>query len=328
MNQPVKGYSGAGGGFMGIGPCRYVSDLEKATGKWIQDLFDFFAGTSVEAIDAGMYACGFHGQDTLDMHHAHGAAIFGKRNLRYRLTKCGPQYDSKVIDALLKEKCGDRTMAETVKPLYLTAWDMRRKQLKVFGPKDKDVPVWFAIRCSMAATTFFSTPDGRHGDGGFAANDPLLVGFAGVVMGDDALDTSNGMKLLNMVTSGLNPEGPAVGNDWFILTYLKQIVLKAITTGNSADVEFIRGAIDKWTVDAVTATLRKLVESGAVVIPKGTVEQVLEGNYPRLLNFRVNPPCTDYQLDETQHAADVEAIWAECFKQDKDELLAYLADPQ
>jgi len=302
MNQPVKGYSGAGGGFMGIGPCRYVSDLEKATGKWIQGLFDFFAGTSVEAIDAGMYACGFHGQDTLDMHHEHGAAIFGKRNLRYRLTKCGPQYDSKVIDALLKEKCGDRTMAETVKPLYLTAWDMRRKQLKVFGPKDKDVPVWFAIRCSMAATTFFSTPDGRHGDGGFAANDPLLVGFAGVVM-DDSVDVSHGIKMLNMVTSGLNPEGPPVGNDWFILTYLKQIVLKAITTGNSADVEFIRGAINAFV-------------------------KKMGGGADRLLNFRVNPPCTDYQLDETQHAADVEAIWAECFKQDKDELLAYLADPQ
>jgi len=302
MSRPVRGYTGAGGGFMGIGPCRYVSDLEKASGKWVQDLFDFFAGTSVEAIDAGMYGCGFHGQDTLALHHEHGAAIFGKRNLRYRLTKCGPQYDDAVILALLKEKCGDRTMAETVKPLYLTAWDMRRKQLKVFGPQDKDVPVWFAIRCSMAATTFFSTPDGRHGDGGFAANDPLLVGFAGVVM-DTSVDVSNGIKMLNMVTSGLNPEGPAVGNDWFILTYLKQIVLKAITTGNSADVEYIRQAINAFV-------------------------KKMGGGEDRLLNFRVNPPCTDYQLDETQHAADVEAIWAECFKQDKDELLAYLADPQ
>lgn len=302
MPKPAIGYSGAGGGFMGIGPCRYDHDLEQATGKWMQDLFDFFAGTSAEAIDAGMYGCGYHAQDTLDLYHEYGAAIFGKRNRRYTYLKCGPQYDSTVIDALLKEKCGNRMMSETVKPLYLTAWDMRRKQLKVFGPGDKDVPVWFAIRCSMAATTFFSTPDGRYGDGGFAANDPLLVGFAGVVM-DDSVDVSGGIKMLNMVTSGLNPEGPPVGNDWFILTYLKQIVLKAITTGNSADVEFIRQAINAFV-------------------------KKMGGGENRLQNFRVNPPCTDYQLDETQHAADVEAIWGECFKQDKDELLAYLADPK
>lgn len=295
----ARGMTEAGGGFMGIGPARYVSDTEKATSKWVQDLFDFFAGTSVGSIDTGMYGCGFHGQDVLDLHHESGDAIFGKKNIRYTLTKCGPQYDDSVILALLKEKCKDRTMAETVKPTYLTAWDMRRKQLKVFGPADKDIPVWFAIRCSMAATTYFSTPDGRHGDGGFCANDPLLVGFAGIVM-DDSVEVSGGIKMLNLVTSGMNPEGPAVGNDWFVLTYLRQIILKAITTGNSSDMEFIRKAINKF------------------------VQKLMQDKQDRFRNFRVNPECKDFQLDETIHSREVESLWATQFQQDKAELLPYL----
>ena len=298
MSTPI-GMTQAGGGIMGIGPALYVDSVENAAGKKVLDLFDFFAGTSAGAINTGLYACGFSGAEVLEFHHAHGAKVFGDENWRFKLAKCGPRFDDKKILNLLKRYCGDRTMSQALKPLYLTAWDMRRKQLKVFGPTDKDVPIWYAIRCSMAAPTYFGNMDGRYGDGGMAANDPLLVGFAGAVT-DDSVDIANGLRLLNLVTSGTNPERGPIGNDWFILTQLTATVLPALTSGNSADVEFIRAAIDKFA--------RKTSSRGE----------------PLLRNFRVSPDCPDYDLADVKCVPDVSRRWATQFSADRDTLVPYL----
>lgn len=297
--QPL-GHMQAGGGIMGIGPAKYAANMEVATGKSIQDLFDFFAGTSAGAINCGLYACGFSGAEVLEFHHAHGAKIFADKNWRYRLIKCGPRFDDKAILNLLKKFCGDRKMSETVKPLYITAWDMLTKQLKVFGPGDKDVPVWYAIRCSMAAPTYFGNVDGRYADGGMAANDPVLVGFAGAATNGN-IDTSNGMRLLNLVTSGETPDRTTpIGNDWLITTYLAAVILPALTSGNSADMEFIRYAINKFA------------------------QSVSSRGEPLLQNFRVAPDCPDYDLADTKCAQDVEARWDRQFQLDRDGLVQYL----
>jgi len=295
----IYGQTQAGGGILGIGPARYVSDLEDATGKPVQDLFDFFVGTSAGAINTGLYACGFSGKDVLAFHYAHGKAIFADKNWRYKILKCGPRFSDKKILQLLKAFCKDRKMSETVKPLYITSWDMQAKQLKVFGPEDKDIPVWYAIRCSMAAPTYFGNVDGRYADGGMAANDPLLVGFAGAATNGN-LDSSNGMKLLNLVTSGETPDRGPIGNDWLITTYLSAVILPALTSGNSADMEFIRYAIDKFA-------------------------QTVSGRgEPLLQNFRVAPDCPDYDLADVSCVADVERRWISSFDKDRDNLVKYL----
>ena len=284
---------------MGIGPARYTADLETATGKSVQELSDFFAGTSVGAINTGLYACGFTGKQVLDFHREHGASIFSDKLWKYRLTKCGPRFDDKKIMALLKRYCGNRTMSETEKPLYLTAWDMQRKQLKVFGPQDDEIPVWYAIRCSMAAPTYFGNVDGRYADGGMAANDPLLVGFAGAVM-DSGLDVSQGIKMLNLVTSGTTPSRGPIGNDWLITTYLSAVILPALTSGNSADVEYIREAIDMF------------------------VCKVAKSSAPLLDNWRVAPDCPDYDLADVSCVRDVERRWALRAELDRDHVAKYL----
>ena len=289
----------AGGGVMGIGPARYVADLEDATGLPVQAQAQAFAGTSAGAINTGLYACGFTGKQVLDFHHEHGKSIFADKLWRYRLTKCGPRFDDKRILALLKKFCGDRTMAETTHPLYLTAWDMQRKQLKVFGPQDHDVPVWYAVRCSMAAPTYFGNVDGRYADGGMAANDPLLVGFAGAVM-DSSLDVPNGIKMLNLVTSGTTPPRGPIGNDWLITTYLSAVILPALTSGNSADVEFVRQAIDAFA------------------------RRVSNRPDPLLQNWRVAPDCPDYDLADVSCVADVERRWALRFELDRDSVVPYI----
>lgn len=295
----IIGQTQAGGGIMGVGPARYVAEIEAGSGKRVQDLFDFFSGTSAGAINCGLYACGFSGAEVLEFHHNYGASIFSDKLWRYRILKCGPRFDDKAILTLLKKYCGDRTMSETVKPLYTTAWDMQKKQLKVFGPADKTIPVWYAIRCSMAAPTYFGNVDGRYADGGMAANDPLLVGFSGAVM-DGVLDYSNGMKLLNLVTSGTTPPRGPVGNDWLITTYLTSVILPALTSGNSADVEFIRGAIDKFA----RATSNR--------------------GEPLLQNFRASPDCPDYDLADVSCVKDVEDRWTRWFNTDRDAVIQYL----
>lgn len=290
----------AGGGIFGIGPANYISDLEVASGEPVQNLFDAFACTSVGAVDGGLFGCGFTGGQVRSLYPSLTPAFFGHTNLRFTLTKCGPKYDDAELLRVLKEKCGDRTMAETVRPTYITAWDAVRRQLKVFGPADKTVPVWYAIRASMAAPTYFGILDGVYGDGGLAANDPLLVGFAGMVS-DDSVDYSQGLKFLNLVTSGTTPAGEGVSNRWFITTLLTKMILPAITAGNSSDVEFIRQAIDKWA--------RKLL---------GTDQEKLQ-------NFRVAPLSPDWDLDDTGKAQAIVKIWADQFAIDRSALLKYLS---
>lgn len=293
------GMAQAGGGIMGIGPARYVAEIEETTGRPIQDLVSFFAGTSAGAINTGLYACGFTGEEVLRFHVDYGASIFGDKFWKFRLLKCGPRFNDKRILELLKKYCGSRTMAETMHPLYITAWDMQRRQLKVFGPKDKNVPVWYAIRCSMAAPTYFGNVDGRYADGGMAANDPLLVGFAGATM-DDAVDTSNGLRLLNLVTTGTTPPRGPIGNDWLVTTYLSAVILPALTSGNSSDVEFVARAVDKFS------------------------REVSSRGEPLLQNFRVSPDCPDYDLADVSCAHDVESRWGDQFQIDRDSVVPFL----
>lgn len=290
----------AGGGIFGVGPANYIADIEGAAGEVVQDLVDAFAGTSVGAVNSGILGCGYSGAQLKGFYPELSPAFFGHTSIRYTLTKCGPRYDDAELLRVLKKKCGDRTMSETVKPTYITAWNAVKHCLKVFGPGDKTVPVWYAIRASMSAPTYFGILDGIYGDGGLSANDPLIVAFAGVVS-DDSVDISQGLKLINLVTSGMTEDCCPISNRWFITTLLTKLILPAITAGNSADVEFIRAAIDKWT--------RKLTGSGT----------------PLLQNFRVAPPSPNWDLDAVDRVADIAKIWNDQFAKDKDSLLTYLS---
>ena len=133
--------SEAGGGFMGVGPARYLAELEGALfslgygRRPLQDRAALLVGTSVGSIDMALLACGYSAAEVLQLHRDHGAAIFGRKLWPYRLAKIGPQYDDGPVLELLKRKLGDRTMAETEVPLYVTTWDARKKDLKVWGPR-------------------------------------------------------------------------------------------------------------------------------------------------------------------------------------------------
>lgn len=280
MNRRI-GLSVAGGGFMGIGPAQFITHLEAWLDRPLASLLAWGAGTSTGAIVVSLLASGYSGSDILALFRQHLPGIFGTTPWRWAILKQGPRFDDSYIVGLLKEKLGTRTMADTLFPVYLTSWDVRKRDLKVFGPEDTDVPLWHAVRCSMAAPTYFSAQERRREDGGMAANDPTLIGLAGVIRSRRVNGTDD-IRLLNLVTTGKTPEGPEVEPNRFVATTLTKEVLPALTSGNSSDVEFIGQA---WA-----ESLRALCGSMTLV--------------------RITPEMPDFDLAEFKHAEEVARIWS------------------
>lgn len=283
------GLSVGGGGFMGIGPARFLDLLESYLQGPTASLLSWGAGTSTGAIIVVLLASGYSAKQILELFRQHLPGIFGTTPWMWRLLKKGPRYDDTYIVRLLKEKLGDRTMADTLFPIYLTSWDVRKRDLKVFGPEDSTTPLWYAVRCSMAAPTYFSAQERRREDGGMAANDPTLVGLAGAVRSRQVSGMDD-IRLLNLVTSGTTPEGLEVEPNRFIATTLTEEVLPALTTGNSSDIDFIAQA---WS-----ETLRDLCGHMTVV--------------------RIAPDTPNFDLDQVKHAEEVVRIWSSAWEERQD----------
>ena len=286
-------YSESGGGIYGVGPCRYIHELERSLNKSIGDIADVFIGTSIGGVDSSFLATGHSGSNCLQLHRDNQKAIFGDKNLMYETVKCGAEYDDSAIVDMLKKQLGNATMDQALKPLYLVAWDIVKCQLRLFGPQDKDVPIWYAARCSMAAPTYFKIMDKRYIDGGVAANDPAMLGVAAAYL--DGYLTPN-MRVLNLVTSGDTPDKNPVDDDAFILTQVTDEILPAVTSGNSAGV----GLMLKF------------------------VRQLISDLGKNMQFYRVNPVSPDYKLDAVSKANEIEDIWAAKFQNDAPSLVSFI----
>lgn len=270
---------------MGTGPALFLRILEGHLGAPIASQLAWGAGTSVGAINIAMLAAGYSSRDLHQLYQQHLKGIFGTVPWRYRLTKCGPRYDDTYVVNLLKEKLGGRTMGDTLFPVFITSWDVRKRDLKVFGPDDMTVPLWYAARCSLAAPTYFSAQERRYEDGGVAANDPSLVGLSGAIK----TRVASGMdahRILALVTTGTTPEGPEVEPNRFTLNVLTKEVLPALTAGNSSDVEYI---LQAWAESIRDRS----------------------GDFQHL---RICPPTPDFDLDQVDHAGEVDIIWEKAWK--------------
>ena len=287
--------SEAGGGVFGIGPARWLSFLEASIPvAAIYEDAAAFAGTSIGAVDTALMAIGMSAKDLYKLHVAEQAGIFGSKRFLWAI-RGGPRYDDSYVNKLLQSKFGDRTCADTLRPLYLTAWDYRKRSLRIFGPKDTSFPLWKAVRCSMAAPTYFSTVDGRYGDGGLSANVPTVVGLASAFLdghvGADA-------RTLTLVTSGNTPEGSEVNPNASITTQLLNEVLPSVTAGNSADVDLIMQFIAKLT----------------------------RGLGAGILDYRVQPDSPDWDMDAVDKAPQIADIWEKNFQQNRLSAISFVTE--
>jgi hypothetical protein len=275
----------AGGGFMGVGPCSFLTELEEDKQTHIGAMFDFFGGTSVGAILAAGYASGMSALLIETMFRDQLPNIFGSTNWRYIFTKCGSKYDDRAVNSFLQKTFPLSMQSPSIKPVFIYSYNRCTKNMKVFSNED-DVPLWYAIRCSMAAPTYFDPMDGTFEDGGMSANDPAVETLAGMIT--KHLSTQSETKILDLVTSGSNPPSPKTDPNKFITSYLTNDILPALTAGNSANEEYIGNAF-------------------------------LGHNY-----FRVQPKSPNYDLDAVCHANEVSQIWRNEYDKQKADLLRWL----
>jgi patatin-like phospholipase/acyl hydrolase len=275
----------AGGGFMGIGPCSFLTELEEDKQTHISAMFDFFGGTSVGAILAAGYACGMSALLIEAMFRDQLPKIFGSTNWRYTLTKCGPKYDDSAVNSFLQKTFPLSMQSPSLKPVFIYSYNRCTKNAKVFSNGD-NVPLWYAVRCSMAAPTYFAPVDGTYEDGGMCANDPAVETLAGIMTRHVSAQSET--KILDLVTSGQGPEQPKTDPNKFITSYLFNDILPALTAGNSANEEFMGNAF-------------------------------LGSNY-----FRVQPQSPNFDLDAVNQANYVSWLWSNEYDKKKADLLRWL----
>lgn len=203
-----------GGGIRGIVPALVLEDLTKrlaARGKSapLHTYFDLIAGTSAGAlVAAGLAAPRAGGQpgeavatpaELAELFRSEGRRVFDA-NLWQRL-RSGvlipglrrARYSPAPLEAILKERFGDRRVHEALTGLVVTAYDIEsRKAVFITNGRDRhgrpssDYLLREALRASTATPTFFVPAQARDlsadrirtlVDGAVFANDPGVAAF-------------------------------------------------------------------------------------------------------------------------------------------------------
>lgn len=152
MAKPFLILSIDGGGLRGIIPVLILQEIEKITGKRIQDMFHLLAGTST----GGLIACGlsvsddgktplYSLQNIADVYIKRGKDIFppDKNGFLGLLDKVesifDPNYNPKGLEKVLTELFGERTMSNCMVPVIACAYDLKHNE-----------PVFFKSRYTIA----------------------------------------------------------------------------------------------------------------------------------------------------------------------------------
>ncbi|MGB5346757.1 MAG: patatin-like phospholipase family protein [Woeseia sp.] len=185
-----------GGGVRGILPAMILAEIEHRTGKPARDLFDVIAGTSTGAFIAALATCNDGGaaplsaQQIVDLYRSDAKRYFKRSSFGW----FAPRYDSRSVVAVLRERLGATTLAETATSLIIPVFALREgvprvhyfntltaKQLAT----DNHL-LWQVVRGATAAPAFFSpfTVESLDGsietaviDGGVFANNPAMLGW-------------------------------------------------------------------------------------------------------------------------------------------------------
>ncbi len=174
-----------GGGVRGLATVVFLKELEKASGKKIVDLFDFFIGTSVGGLNAMHLAVNeievselesFWSQDNLAMSMQ---SSFWTKNF---FLKTKPIYNNKSKTELLEKYFGNKLISESKKPIAVLAYDVENRKPRVITSyTDQAIKATSAINATSAAPLYYPTVKIEDGswliDGSVVSNNPCLIGY-------------------------------------------------------------------------------------------------------------------------------------------------------
>jgi|TARA_B110000090_G_scaffold191173_1_gene223597 patatin-like phospholipase/acyl hydrolase len=174
-----------GGGVRGLATVIFLKELEKASGKKIVDLFDFFIGTSVGGLNAMHLAVNeievselesFWSQDNLAMSMQ---SSFWTKNF---FLKTKPIYNNKSKTELLEKYFGNKLISESKKPIAVLAYDVENRKPRVLTSyTDQAIKATSAINATSAAPLYYPTVKIEDGswliDGSVVSNNPCLIGY-------------------------------------------------------------------------------------------------------------------------------------------------------
>lgn len=184
----MKVLSLCGGGTSGYMTACFLSLIEKEIGKKIQDIFDFYAGTSTGSLVCGSLLVGKTPEEIKELYKNFHYEIFGsKKSFIVSLFK--PMFNKEKFAKICNDTFGDIKLHDINKffmaiSLKLNKPELKPKFWKNWDAMDMDIRLSDCVIASASFPTGFVPHEieGNHYyDGGLSANDPSLCALADAV---------------------------------------------------------------------------------------------------------------------------------------------------
>jgi uncharacterized protein len=180
-----------GGGYKGMFAAAVLERLEVDLGISICDHFDLIAGTSTGGIIALGLGAGLTPAEITDFYLRHGPKIFPEGRLRLARRAVKSKFDPDSLQRALEEVLGDRTLADSRRPLLIPSYDLTNDDVYIFRTphtpnlkrdlRDRMVDVAMSTSAAPTYLPAHSLRGLRLIDGGVWANNPTMVAVAEAV---------------------------------------------------------------------------------------------------------------------------------------------------
>lgn len=209
---PTKVVTIDGGGIRGLYTIELIKAIESRINGTIVDHAQVLSGTSTGAIISCGLAAGKSLETIENLYENHGEEIFYHTTWEYFKDLdgwIGPKYDSSKFEDLLKQSFAETHLSDFTNHHVLAfSTDITRQTVKIFDSKiaqknkQEDAPVWFVIRSTTAAPTYFAPTEWQDSalcDGGLLVNNPSTATILQLkaTYGWDVLPT---MKMVSLGT--------------------------------------------------------------------------------------------------------------------------------
>jgi uncharacterized protein len=191
-----------GGGIRGLIPAMVLAEIERRTGKRIAEMFDLVAGTSTGGILAlGVTKPGpdgkpeYSAKKLIDLYETEGGKIFSIpvwHRIHSGWGLAEEKYPSEGIEEVAKEYFGDVHLAQALKEVLVTAYEIEKrgpwffKRRHALDPAQGFDPFMRDVACATsAAPTYFEPIQLKVGslgnrafiDGGVHSNNPAMCAY-------------------------------------------------------------------------------------------------------------------------------------------------------